>query len=174
LRLATRAAALAVARNPHGARIDVLLRQRKLGTLAGSFAAPALCPARSFPRGARTASAKSNANRPPRAVGRSMSVAQRKGSPTCAGVLYVAPTCCLFYRLSWRSQTVQKRRQVFVRITIRLPPCAAAESTRACSSILSRREAPGPQRGNATRDRNNVNCEPARGCRALVHGCYVL
>ena len=22
-----------------------------------------------------------------------------KGSPTCAGVLYVAPTCCFFYRL---------------------------------------------------------------------------
>jgi hypothetical protein len=44
-----------------------------------------------------------------------------KGSPTCAGVLYVAPTCCFFYRLSWRSQTVQKRRQVFVRVTIGLP-----------------------------------------------------
>ena len=28
--------------------------------------------------------------------------------------------------------------------------------------------------GNATLDRNNVNCEPARGCRALVHGCYAL
>jgi hypothetical protein len=39
---------------------------------------------------------------------------------------------------------------------------------------LVRREAPGPQCGNATLDRNNVNCEPAHGCRALVHGCYAL
>src|SRR5258707_11463344 len=90
-----------------------------------------------------------------------------RGSPTCAGVLYVAPTCCFFLPPQLAVSDCAKRRQVFVRITIRLPPCAAAESTRACSSILSRREAPGPQRGNATRDRNNVNCEPVRGCRRL-------
>ena len=30
-------------------------------------------------------------------------------------------TCCFLYRLSWRSQTAQKRRQVFVRVTIGLP-----------------------------------------------------
>src|SRR5580692_11947017 len=50
----------------------------------------------------------------------------------------------------------------------------AAESTRACSSILSRREAPGPQCGNATLDRNNVNCEPVRGCRCVVATPYGL